>query len=81
MSRVFLDETLKAKLNGCDAQVEICDETGRTVGHFVPLDLYRKLLHAYVERQCPYTPEELARFQAETGGSTLPEIWQQLGQA
>ncbi len=81
MTKIVLDESLRSKLNGCNEEVEVYDQAGQAVGHFVPIDLYRKLLHAYAESQCPYTAEELARFQQETGGSTLAEIWKQLGQA
>lgn len=81
MSRVIVDESLKSKLNGCNEELELCDEAGRPLGHFVPTERYRKLLYAYAEAQCPYTPEELARFRQETGGSTLEEIWQRLGRA
>ena len=36
MSKITLDATLRSKLNGLNESLEICDETGETVGHFLP---------------------------------------------
>jgi hypothetical protein len=77
MTKVIVDETLRSKLNGLDGQLEFCDESGRTVGHFLPDALYKKLL--YTSDQCPYTEEEIRRHMEEPGGSTLAEIWERLG--
>ena len=80
MSRVHLDPDLKAKLNGLNEHLELCDADGRTVGHFLPEALYRHMVYQLAEAACPYTPEELARLDDETGGRTLAEIWRDLGQ-
>lgn len=79
MSKVTVDESLRARLNGLNAQVEFCDEAGRTLGHFLPENLYKKLLYAYIEAQCPYTKEEVEEHMKEPGGRTLAEIWRRLG--
>ncbi len=77
MTKVIVDQSLRSKLNGLDEQVEFCDESGRTVGHFLPDALYKKLLNS--SDQCPYTEEELRRHMEEPGGRPLAEIWQRLG--
>jgi hypothetical protein len=79
VNKVILDPELKSKLNGLDRQLEICDETGRTLGHFLPADVYRQLLLAWAEAQV--TDEELERRRQEPRGRTLPEIWKSLGQS
>ena len=79
MARVIADEALRSKLNGLDEQIEVCDEGGRTLGHFVPADLYQKLLYAWLNAQV--SDEELERRRQEPRGRTLPEIWKSLGQA
>jgi hypothetical protein len=76
MSRVTLDADLRAKLNGLNEQVEVCDESGSVVGHFLPDELYWKLVLA--ADRCPYTVEELKQLRQATGGRTLAEIWKDL---
>ncbi len=78
MSRVVLDDQLRSKLNGLNDQLEICDEVGRTLGHFVPEALYRQLLIAWSKAQI--SDAELERRRQEPRGRTLAEIWQRLGQ-
>jgi hypothetical protein len=80
MGKLILDSDLRAKLNGLTEQLEVCDSDGRTVGLFLPVDHYRKLVYAAVEAACPFSAEELARRQQETGGRPLKEIWKSLGQ-
>ena len=36
MTKVTIDESLRSKLNGMDDQVELCDESGQTMGPFFP---------------------------------------------
>jgi hypothetical protein len=71
MSKVVLDEALRSKLNGLNAEVELCDETGRTVGRFLPEDVYWEFAYAWAKAQ--FTDEELAEARAEPGGMTTPE--------
>ena len=44
MSRVTLDPGFRAKLKNLSEEVELCDETGATLGRFLPEATYRKLL-------------------------------------
>jgi hypothetical protein len=78
MSRVLLDPQLRSKLNGLDEQLEICDESGKTLGRFLPESLYRELLLAWSKADLP--DEELQRRRNEPRGRTLAEIWDKLGQ-
>jgi hypothetical protein len=56
MSKIILDEDLRAKLSNLDADLELCDASGRTLGHFVPAPVYRELLYAWAKAQ--FTDEE-----------------------
>jgi hypothetical protein len=76
MSQITLDSQLRAKLNGLNDQIEICDETGKTVGRYLPESLYRELLLAWSKADMP--DEELQRRRREPRGRTLPEIWDRL---
>lgn len=79
MIRVTLDEALRSKLNGLNDQVEVCDEAGRTLGHFLPADLYHEMMYAWLKTQTP--DEEIERLRQQTGGRPLAEIWKTLGRA
>jgi len=57
-------------------QLELCDETGKTVGHFLPDELYKRLVYDWVKAQT--TEEELRRISQEPGGRSLAEIWASL---
>jgi hypothetical protein len=81
MTRILLDPQLQAKLNGLNEPLELCDTDGHTVGHFLPHAVYQKMLYQIAEAACPYTSEELARMENETGGRPLADIWRDLGQA
>jgi hypothetical protein len=77
MTKLTLDPQLRAKLNGLNEQIEVCDETGKTVGHFLPEAVYRKFIYAWLNAQV--TDEELEQAAQEPGGCSLAEIWKKLG--
>jgi hypothetical protein len=79
MDKVILDPALREKLNGLDREVELCDETGRTVGHYLPDAVYRKLVLASLKIRL--TEEEIEQRRQQKGtGRSLAEIWKRLGQ-
>jgi hypothetical protein len=77
MTQIKVDDSLKQKLGGLDAPVELCAEDGRVLGRYLPEHEYREILYGSVE--IPYSEEEIARRRAERGGCTLEEIWKRLG--
>ncbi len=78
MTQVQIDPTLRQKLGGMAEPLELCDANGQVVGHYLPEAEYKKLLYASV--QIPYSEEEIARRRAQTGGCSLQEIWDRVGQ-
>ena len=76
MSRIVLDESVGQQLAGADSPVELYDSSGRILGHFVPA---RRDFFVLPGDECPYTMEELRQMQSESGGTTLAELWQELG--
>jgi hypothetical protein len=78
MSKVILDDDLRAKLNGLNETVEVCAPTGETVGQFVPQAEYMKMLYAW-ELQQPVDLEELERRAREPGGMKLADFWKKVG--
>jgi hypothetical protein len=77
MNKVIVDSDIRSKLNGLASQLELCDEAGNTLGHFVPPGLYKEMLSAWLNARV--TDEELERASQEPGGRTLAEIWKSLG--
>lgn len=78
-TKVIVDEDLQSRLDGLRDQAEICDPSGRTLGRFLPEELYRKWLYASVA--IPFSDEEIERRRSESGGRSLAEIRESLGQA
>lgn len=74
MTRVIIDEALKAKLDGAAGLVEICDTSGQTLGFF--RSLFDKSEYEGVD--CPIPEGELRRRVAEGKGRPLKEILAEL---
>ena len=71
--QILVDSPLNAQLAGLVQPIEVVDETGRSLGHFVPAQA------TIVSDVCPYSAEELARMRSAEGGRPLAEIWKSLG--
>lgn len=74
MKNINLAPGLGSQFDGVSEELEVCDEAGRSLGHFLPNGMYAKLLYAAVEAACPFSPEELARRRQEREGKPLAEI-------
>ena len=79
MNKVTIDESLHAKLGSLSSEVEVCDESGQTVGYFVPADWHDDLLYAWAKAQV--TDEELERARRQVGGQALADILARLESA
>jgi hypothetical protein len=77
MSKVTIDDAFGNTLGQFKVPVELCDRTGRTLGRFIPEGVAWQAVLA--DDRCPYSLQELARMQQETGGRQLSEIWSSLG--
>jgi hypothetical protein len=74
MQKVILDPDLQARLKGLADHLEFCDETGRTLGFFLPPDVHHELLYAWAKSQ--FSDEELEQARRELkdeGGLTTAE--------
>ena len=74
MNRITVHEPLIGELNAAIQPVELIDEAGRRLDHFVPASI------PATGGDCPYTADELDQTQSEQAGRTLKEIWQSLGE-
>jgi hypothetical protein len=77
MSTIILDADLRAKLNGLSERVDVQDETGEVVGHFLPSEEYYRLLCKTIK--IPFSKEEIQRLRSAGGGCTPEEFWKKMG--
>ena len=78
MTKLVMDEVLRQRLRNLDEEVEVCDESGATVGRFIPEEMFRRLVIEWAFAQT--TADELQQRLEEPGGSSLSQIWNELGQ-
>ena len=72
MTRVVVDASLQVKLPHVDSSFEFCDESGRTLGYYVPAaDQLRPL---YDRARAALTDEEIERARREPRGLTTVEV-------
>ena len=75
MGKVILDADLNTKLQGLTQQLELCGPDGKTMGRFIPEEIYQKLLYQLAEAARPIlTPEEIQRRRQSQGHKSLAEI-------
>ncbi|MCH8044635.1 MAG: hypothetical protein IID44_13055 [Planctomycetes bacterium] len=79
MTKVILDDSLLAQLHSGNEPLELCAPTGETVGHFLPQEVYQRLIYDWANAQI--TDEELQRRLEQPGGRALAEIWSRLESA
>jgi hypothetical protein len=79
MDKIILNPEARSHLNGLDRYAEVCDETGKTLGFFLPPDLHHELIYAWAKTL--FNDEELARARADVranGGYTTAEVLSRL---
>jgi transcriptional regulator GlxA family with amidase domain len=81
MTTIVADPALRSRLNGLDRHLEIRDENGQPVGHFLPQSLYEDLFYGALAAESGISMDNLKRMHQETGGRTLAEFWKDLGVA
>jgi len=69
----MIDTALKTRLTGFSEPVEVVDEGGHRLGHFIPI------ASSLAGDECPYSEQELQRMRSEQGGRPLAEIWRSHG--
>ena len=73
MNQITVGQSLTNQFADLTLPVEVVDEFGRLLGHFVPRAA------TATSDDCPYTAEELDAMRVEQGGRPLSEIWKSLG--
>lgn len=75
MVRIPIDQAFYSKLGNLGKPLELCDETGRVLGHFIPVQ--DRAVYQGVES--PASDDELDRRSREDSGRPLAEILRDLG--
>jgi len=77
MNRIMVDAALRSKPDNLESRLELCDESGVTLGCFVPASEREGLLYAWARAE--FTDEEIERARREPGGLTIAEVLADLG--
>jgi hypothetical protein len=78
MTKLTIDAGTLAKLHNLDAPLEVCDESGKTLGYFHPAIPANGADSA---ARSPFSDEELQRRRQQRTGSPLAEVLERLGRA
>jgi hypothetical protein len=79
MSKIILDDAIRAKLDDRNGHAELYDASGTRIGHFLTHDQYIKLMYAWAKSQ--FTDEEAERAwnsYLENGGVPAEEAWRRV---
>lgn len=77
MTKLTLDAGTLAKLHNLDAPLEVCDESGKTLGYFHPAAANG----AEQTPRSPFSDEEVQRRRQQRTGSPLAEVLSRLGRS
>jgi hypothetical protein len=72
MAAIHLDPQAKGQFAGLTHQTLVCDDAGKPLGFFLPIDVYKKLVYQDVD--VPFSEEELERRRREQGGLPLAQL-------
>jgi hypothetical protein len=78
MEKLVLHEPWLSALRAVHSQSELCDETGKTLGYFLTVAEYERMVLDWVKLR--YPPEEVARLRQQQGGRTTAEVLARLRQ-
>ncbi len=78
MTRVFVDAATRSRLHDLDGVLEVCDESGRTLGYFHPATV--QVASSEVPRS-PLNEDEVELRRKDRSGRPLSEILERLGRS
>ena len=76
MNRVLVETAIRSRLHGLDSELEFCDESGHTLGYFVPSSEADPGLYAWA--RAAFSDEEIEQARGESGGRTTAEVLSRL---
>jgi hypothetical protein len=76
MTNVLIEDVPRLDEAELSQHLVVCDKTGRVLGHYLPAELYNRLVCQSASSQV--STEELQRRLREPGAKSLSEIWSRL---
>jgi hypothetical protein len=76
MTRVTVNASIRAQLHNLDAALEVCDESGQTLGYFHPI--IEPGPSGGEKAASPYSDEEIEELRKQRTGRPLTEILKNL---
>lgn len=80
MPTLIVHTTLQDQLKQLTEMTLLTDDKGTPLGHFIPGAKLDSDRYRLAESQCPYSAEQLQQMRTESGGKSLGQIWQAVGQ-
>ncbi len=78
MTKIVVDSAFRATLTQSDGCLEICDQSGQTIGYFHPVVKGERVANS--KPQSPFSKEELEVRRRDRSGKPLAEILDRLSQ-
>ncbi|MBU4273475.1 MAG: hypothetical protein KKA28_16570 [Planctomycetes bacterium] len=72
MKTISVDTSVRLQLGNLDSALELCDESGATLGYFVPAAQRQREL--YEQARTMFSDADIERARGQTGGSTTEEV-------
>jgi hypothetical protein len=69
MTRITIDDSLRERLQSEHDCVQLCDEEGKTIGHFLPSEVYARMI--FDKGNARISDEELEKRLNEPGARPL----------
>jgi hypothetical protein len=73
MTKIVVDEALRAKLRNLQEWIELCDSTGRTIALVQPIPATSQR-----ELAPTFSDDAVEQSRRQSGGTPLAEIWERL---
>lgn len=80
METLIINPLLQDQLKRLTELTLLTDQSGTPLGHFMPGVPIDPELYRLAESQCPFSADELRHMRQQSGGKSLSDIWQTVGE-
>jgi len=79
MKTLIIDHQLRLRFDNFAKAMELRDQDGLLVGHFVPDKDYMCIQTEMAMAACPYTEEQIQEARKQQSGMALSDFWKKMG--